>query len=114
MSKKTSSKNWYQVHKARSGNESIEKSLEVAQARQNFQAQNSIVQNMQEGNQGSLVSDVRRLFFGRNKQEDQIYQAEMTLKDAKAKLDVAVSEARSKGERAYSADWASRNISEKN
>jgi len=114
MSTKKSLQNWYQVHKTRSGNESVERSLEVNQARQKVQVLNSIVQTMQQDKESSLISDIRRVFLGRNKRADEIYKAEMTLKDAKSKLVSAESDARSKGERAYAANWASKNILDTN
>jgi len=81
----------------------------VAEARAKVRELEGQLFQMKVGYEESLFSDVRRSLFGRNKQEELIYQADLRLKDAKANEEAAVREARRIGEEVYRADWVSRN-----
>lgn len=109
MSGKKNAQLWYQVHKSRAGTESVEYSKGVAEARAKVRELEGQFLQMKVGYSGSMISEARRMLFGRSKQEELIYQAELRLKGAKANEQAAVREARQSGERSYGADWVSRN-----
>ena len=108
MSKKNA-QHWYQVNKSRSGNESVENSKEVAEARKKVLEIEKQAELLRSDTSDSLLSSARRLFLGRNNQEERTYQAEAALTAAKLDMSKAEKNARSKGERAYVADWVTRN-----
>ncbi len=108
MSKKNA-RHWYQVHKAKSGKESVENSKEVAEARLRVRSLELELMQLKVGTSDSALSAVRRLLVGRNAHEERTYQAEAALKDAQSELRLAISGARTKGEHLYASDWASRN-----
>lgn len=109
MSGKKNAQHWYQVHKSRAGTESVEYSKGVAEARAMVRELEGQFLQIKVGYSGSMISEARRMLFGRSKQEELIYQAELRLKGAKANEQAAVREARQSGERSYGADWVSRN-----
>lgn len=109
MSGKKNAQHWYQVHKSRAGTTSVEYSKEVAEARSKVRELEGQLFQEKVGYDDSLISGVRRILFGRSKQEELVYQAELRLKDAKANAEASVREARQSGERSYGADWVSRN-----
>lgn len=100
MSKKRNAQNWYQIHKARSGRESVEASKEVAEARLRVHELELQAAQLKADKSDTLLSGVRRLFFGRNEQEERFFQAETTLGLARSDMNQAVNDARKKGERA--------------
>lgn len=109
MSKKRNAQHWYQVHKSRSGSDSVEASKEVAEARKKVQEMELQAQQLKADVSDTLLSGVRRLLFGRNEQEQKSFQAEAELGIARSDMNQAVRNARKKGEQAYASDWASRN-----
>jgi len=109
MAGRKNAQHWYQVHKSRAGSESVEYSKEVVEARAKVSELEGQFLQMKVGYSRSMISEARRMLFGRSKQEELIYQAELRLRDAKAREDASVREARQRGERAYGADWVSRN-----
>lgn len=109
MSAKRNAQNWYQIHKSRSGDESVENSKEVAEAQLKVRELELQMLQSKVGASDTVLSGVRRLFFGRNAQEERVHQAESALKDAQSNASQAVRDARVRGERAYASDWASRN-----
>ena len=109
MSRKKNGKHWYQVHKSRAGTESVEYSKGVAEARAKVRELEGQFLQIMVGYSASMASEARRMLFGRSKQEELIYQAELRLKDAKADEQAAVRVARQSGERSYGVDWVSRN-----
>ena len=94
MAGKKNAQHWYQVHKSRAGTESVEYSKEVAEARAKVSELEGQFLQIKVGYSGSMMSEARRMLFGRSKQEELIYQAELRLRDAKAHEDAAVREAR--------------------
>lgn len=111
MSKKKNAQYWYQVHKARSGHASVESSREVADARAKVHELESQVTQLRSASSDGLLSGIRRLFFGRNAQEERSSEAEKELSSARLDMDQKVRAARRTGERAYSSEWASKNPS---
>jgi hypothetical protein len=109
MSKKRNAQHWYQIHKSRAGSESVESSREVAEARKRVQQLELQAIQLKNDVSDTVLSSIRRFFFGRNEQEERFFQAEIALRLARSDMSQIVQNARSKGERSYSSDWASRN-----
>jgi len=109
MSKKKTAQNWYQVHKARAGEESVARSKTVAIARDRVRELENQLSTITVGASDSLASVARRLLFGRNPIEEQAHQIRTQLTTARNDASAEEREARIAGGRAYGADWAYRN-----
>ncbi len=109
MSKKSSGKHWYQVHKSKAGDESVARSVAVQVARGRVRTLEIEVQQLRATVSESFGANLRRLVFGRNPKETQLQQLIAKLEDARRAASLAEFEARKTGERAYGSDWADRN-----
>jgi hypothetical protein len=108
MSKKTNGQHWYQVHKSRAGEESVSSSKEVIESRKKVQELENHASALKATNTDNLGSGLRRLFFGRNQEEELIHQAEEALQKAKSEAFLTEQKVRKNGERAYAANWLSK------
>lgn len=113
MRKKTSAKKnaqkWYQIHKAKAGNASVQSSKRVAIARENVRLLEERLSSLNLTDNNSIFSGVRKLLFGRNAIEEKAHQIQEELKSAKLALHVEIRETRADGECEYRLDWALRN-----
>jgi hypothetical protein len=108
MSKKKA-QHWYQIHKSKSGRESVENSKAVAEARLKVRSLEAELRDVSVGISDTVFSAARRLLIGRNAQEQRAHKVETDLRDAQSVLRREISDARTKGEGLYASDWVSRN-----
>jgi hypothetical protein len=109
MSRNSSGKHWYQVHKSNAGDESVSRSEAVKGAKGLVRTLEIEAQQLKATVSESLGANLRRLVFGRNPKETQLQQLMARLEDARRAASMAEIEARKAGERAYGSDWAERN-----
>lgn len=100
---------WYQVHKAKAGDASVDRSPAVRDAKALVGKLEAEVSRCKIEVSDSIGAGLRRLMFGLNAQESLLQQASRKLDEAKAAARQAEADARHRGERAYGEDWASRN-----
>jgi hypothetical protein len=109
MSKRATGQHWYQVHKAKAGQRSVDESKAVRAALKLVQEAEAEVSRCSLEVSESFGSGVRRLIFGLNAHENLLQQAIRRLEAANAAAAKAEADARRQGEKAYSDDWVSRN-----
>ena len=83
--------------------------MEVANAREKVSDLQFQIAGLKVSSTGNLASSIRRLFLGRNTHEELLYQSEQSLSSAELDLETAIAKARTNGERAYAAEWRSKN-----
>jgi hypothetical protein len=109
MAKKKSGLHWYQVHKAKAGNASVDRSPAVREAKALVEKLEAEVYRCKIEVSNTIGAGLRRLVFGLNAQESLLQQSSRKLDEAKAAARQAEADVRRQGERAYGEDWASRN-----